>query len=38
EAMKMENSVSASQSGTVKEIYVSNGDSVSTGDILMLIE
>lgn len=37
EAMKMENEITATASGTVKEIYVSNGDSVETGDVLAVI-
>jgi glutaconyl-CoA decarboxylase len=37
EAMKMENEIFASASGTVKEIRVSNGDSVNTGDVLLVI-
>jgi pyruvate carboxylase subunit B len=38
EAMKMENSVHAPHSGTVKEIFVSEGDTVAPGDIIMSIE
>jgi pyruvate carboxylase subunit B len=38
EAMKMENTVHASHSGIVKEIFVSEGDTVSPGDIIMAIE
>ena len=38
EAMKMENAVHASHSGIVKEIFVSEGDTVSPGDIIMSIE
>ena len=38
EAMKMENSVNAPHSGTVREIFVSEGDTVSPGDIIMSIE
>jgi pyruvate carboxylase subunit B len=37
EAMKMENSVHASHSGVVKEIFVSEGDAVSPGDVIMAI-
>lgn len=37
EAMKMENEISAIVSGTVKAIYVSDGDSVDTGDVLAVI-
>lgn len=38
EAMKMENAVSAPKSGVVKEIIVAEGDTVSGGDALMIIE
>lgn len=38
EAMKMENSVHAPHSGTIKEIFVAEGDTVSPGDLLMVIE
>jgi oxaloacetate decarboxylase alpha subunit len=38
EAMKMENSVSAPRSGTVKEIIIAEGDTVTGGDALMIIE
>ena len=38
EAMKMENTVHASHSGIVKEIFVAEGDTVSPGDIIMAIE
>ncbi len=38
EAMKMENHINAETSGTVKEIRVSAGDSVGTGDVLAVIE
>jgi pyruvate carboxylase subunit B len=38
EAMKMENSVHAPHAGTVKEIFVSEGDTVSPGDIILSIE
>ncbi len=38
EAMKMENAVSAPKSGIVKEIIVAEGDTVSGGDALMIIE
>lgn len=37
EAMKMENTVHASHSGIVKEIFVAEGDTVSPGDIIMAI-
>jgi pyruvate carboxylase subunit B len=38
EAMKMENSIHASHSGIVKEIFVSEGDTVSPDDIIMSIQ
>jgi acetyl-CoA/propionyl-CoA carboxylase, biotin carboxylase, biotin carboxyl carrier protein len=38
EAMKMENHINAERSGTVKEIRVSPGDGVGTGDVLAIIE
>lgn len=38
EAMKMENPVYADKSGTVKEIYIETGKTVSPGDVLMSIE
>ncbi|MBZ3935719.1 sodium-extruding oxaloacetate decarboxylase subunit alpha [Methanimicrococcus blatticola] len=38
EAMKMENAVSAPKSGVVKEIIVAEGDTVTGGDALMIIE
>ena len=38
EAMKMENSVHSPHSGIVKEIFVSEGDTVSPGDIILSIE
>ncbi|WNY25189.1 sodium-extruding oxaloacetate decarboxylase subunit alpha [Methanolapillus millepedarum] len=38
EAMKMENSVGAPKSGTVKEIIIAEGDTVANGDVLMIIE
>jgi biotin carboxyl carrier protein len=37
EAMKMENDITASVSGTVKEIAVSEGSDTSTGQLLMTI-
>lgn len=37
EAMKMENDVMAPHEGEVKEIYVSKGASVNSGDALMVI-
>jgi pyruvate carboxylase subunit B len=38
EAMKMENAVHAPHSGIVKEIFVAEGDPISPGDLIMLIE
>ena len=38
EAMKMENQISAESGGTVAEVQVNAGDSVSTGDVLVIIE
>lgn len=38
EAMKMMNNLEANVSGTVKEINFSSGDSVSKGDVLMVID
>ena len=38
EAMKMQNDISATRAGEVKEIYVSEGSGVSAGQALMLIE
>lgn len=35
EAMKMETTVQAPFSGVIKEIYVSNGDAIQTGDLLV---
>ena len=37
-AMKMENNVLAERSGLIKEINVSEGDSVGVGDVLAIIE
>lgn len=37
EAMKMENEIVAPQSGTVKQILVSQGTTVDTGDILTVL-
>jgi glutaconyl-CoA decarboxylase len=37
EAMKMENEILASVSGTVKEVRTKEGDSVNTGDVLVVI-
>ena len=38
EAMKMENNIAADKSGTVKEIKVATGDSVGSGDVVVVIE
>ena len=38
EAMKMENNINADKSGTVTEIKVTPGQSVGTGDIVIVIE
>ena len=38
EAMKMENDIHAPNSGTVEEIFIEEGDTVSTGEILMIIK
>ncbi len=38
EAMKMENAILAERSGVVKEIKVSPGDSVGTGEVVAIIE
>ena len=38
EAMKMETAVNAPKSGVVKEILVAEGDPVTAGDVLMIIE
>jgi pyruvate carboxylase subunit B len=37
EAMKMENDIYAPNSGTVEEIFIEEGDTVSTGETLMII-
>jgi glutaconyl-CoA decarboxylase len=37
EAMKMENEILAGRGGTVKEIRVKDGDSVNTGDVLVVV-
>jgi biotin carboxyl carrier protein len=37
EAMKMENEIASSKAGSVKEVYVSDGSSVSEGDPLFVI-
>ena len=38
EAMKMENQISSESGGTVAEVRVASGASVSTGDVLVIIE
>ena len=38
EAMKMENAVAAEKDGVIKELKVSAGDSVGTGDVVAVIE
>jgi acetyl-CoA/propionyl-CoA carboxylase biotin carboxyl carrier protein len=38
EAMKMENNIAADKAGTVKEIKVGPGDSVGSGDVVVVIE
>jgi acetyl-CoA/propionyl-CoA carboxylase biotin carboxyl carrier protein len=38
EAMKMENSVNAAIAGTVKEVRVAVGDSVTGNDVVAIIE
>jgi biotin carboxyl carrier protein len=38
EAMKMENEVTAPADGTVKELAVTKGTSVNTGDLMVVIE
>ena len=38
EAMKMENAINASLAGTVKEVRVAAGDSVSGNDVVVVIE
>lgn len=38
EAMKMENAIHAPHAGTVKEIFVAEGDTVTPGDIILSIE
>jgi glutaconyl-CoA decarboxylase len=37
EAMKMENEIFASSGGTVSEVRVRGGESVNTGDVLIVI-
>jgi acetyl-CoA/propionyl-CoA carboxylase biotin carboxyl carrier protein len=38
EAMKMENNIAAGKSGTVKEVKVTAGQSVGSGDVVVVIE
>lgn len=38
EAMKMETTVQAPKDGVVKEVYISSGDAISTGDLLIELE
>jgi biotin carboxyl carrier protein len=38
ETMKMENTIESTVSGTVKAMYVSDGDSVDAGDALMVVD
>jgi acetyl-CoA/propionyl-CoA carboxylase biotin carboxyl carrier protein len=38
EAMKMENNIAADKSGTVTEIKVEPGQSVGSGDVVVVIE
>ncbi|MGC9516443.1 MAG: sodium-extruding oxaloacetate decarboxylase subunit alpha [Methanomicrobiales archaeon] len=38
EAMKMENDIHAPKSGTIEEIFILEGDTVSAGDTLMVIK
>ena len=38
EAMKMENAIHAPHGGTVKEIFVAEGDAVTSGCVLMSID
>lgn len=37
ETMKMENTIESTASGTVKTVYVSDGDSVDAGDVLIVV-
>ncbi len=37
EAMKMENHINAEIAGTVQEIRVAEGDTVGTGDVLVVV-
>jgi len=38
EAMKMENNISAEKAGTVKTVKVKPGDTVGSGDVVVVIE
>jgi biotin carboxyl carrier protein len=38
EAMKMENEIVAHRSGKVEELKISEGDAVSSGDVLAVIK
>ena len=38
EAMKMENQIQAEKSGKVKEVKVKEGDTVGSGDVVVVIE
>ena len=38
EAMKMENDIHATSSGTVEEIFIKEGDTVNAGDTLIVIK
>jgi glutaconyl-CoA decarboxylase len=38
EAMKMENDILAPAEGTVKSVHVQPGDTVNTGDLMVVIE
>ena len=38
EAMKMENNIAADKSGTVKEVKFEAGQSVGSGDVVVVIE
>ena len=38
EAMKMENNIAADKAGTVTEVKVAPGDSVGSGDVVVVID